>query len=42
MVNNAGIAPAMDFLGVSDEIFDRVMAVNLRVPSSAPWPRRGQ
>ena len=30
MVNNAGIAPVMDFLEVSPETFDRVMGVNLK------------
>lgn len=30
MVNNAGIAPVMDFLDVSPETFDHVMAVNLK------------
>lgn len=30
MVNNAGIAPVMDFLDVSPETFDRVIGVNLK------------
>ncbi len=30
MVNNAGIAPVMDFLEVTPETFDRVMGVNLK------------
>lgn len=30
MVNNAGIAPVMDFLDVSPESFDRVIGVNLK------------
>lgn len=30
MVNNAGIAPVMDFLSVSPESFDRMMGVNLK------------
>jgi NAD(P)-dependent dehydrogenase (short-subunit alcohol dehydrogenase family) len=30
MVNNAGIAPVMDFLDVSAETFDRVIGVNLK------------
>ncbi len=30
MVNNAGIAPVMDFLDVSPDTFDRVMGVNLK------------
>lgn len=30
MVNNAGIAPVMDFLDVSPETFDNVMGVNLK------------
>lgn len=30
MVNNAGIAPVMDFLSVSPETFDRVIGVNLK------------
>ncbi|WP_170576412.1 SDR family NAD(P)-dependent oxidoreductase [Ruegeria atlantica] len=30
MVNNAGIAPIMDFLDVTEDIYDRVMDVNLK------------
>lgn len=30
MVNNAGIAPVMDFLDVTEEIYDRVLDVNLK------------
>ncbi|MFT4150277.1 MAG: SDR family oxidoreductase [Paracoccaceae bacterium] len=30
MVNNAGIAPVMDFLEVSPETFDRVIGINLK------------
>ncbi|WP_333814182.1 SDR family NAD(P)-dependent oxidoreductase [Tabrizicola sp.] len=30
MVNNAGIAPVMDFLSVSPDTFDRVIGVNLK------------
>ena len=30
MVNNAGIAPVVDFLDVTEEILDRVLAVNLK------------
>lgn len=30
MVNNAGIAPILDWLDVTEEIFDQTMAVNLR------------
>ena len=30
MVNNAGIAPVMEFLDVTEEIYDRVLAVNLK------------
>ena len=30
MVNNAGIAPVMDFLDVTEEILDRVLSVNLK------------
>lgn len=30
MVNNAGIAPVMDFLDVPAEVFDRVIGVNLK------------
>lgn len=30
MVNNAGIAPVMDFLDISPETFDRVIGVNLK------------
>jgi NAD(P)-dependent dehydrogenase (short-subunit alcohol dehydrogenase family) len=30
MVNNAGIAPVVDFLDVTEELLDRVLAVNLK------------
>lgn len=30
MVNNAGIAPVVDFLDVSEELLDRVLSVNLK------------
>lgn len=30
MVNNAGIAPVMEFLDVTEEVYDRVLGVNLR------------
>lgn len=30
MVNNAGIAPVLDLLDVTEELYDRVLAVNLR------------
>ncbi|RJE89366.1 SDR family NAD(P)-dependent oxidoreductase [Paracoccus onubensis] len=30
MLNNAGIAPVMDFLDVSEEIYDHVLSVNLK------------
>lgn len=30
MVNNAGIAPVMDFLDVTEEVYDRVLDVNLK------------
>lgn len=30
MVNNAGIAPVMEFLDVTEEIYDRVLEVNLK------------
>src|SRR5687768_15266927 len=30
MVNNAGIAPVVDFLDVTEEILDRVLSVNLK------------
>ena len=30
MVNNAGIAPVMDFLDVPEQVYDRVLAVNLK------------
>ena len=30
MVNNAGIAPILDFLDITEEIYDRVMDVNLK------------
>jgi glucose 1-dehydrogenase len=32
LVNNAGVAPRADFLELSAENFDRVMAINLRAP----------
>lgn len=30
MVNNAGIAPVMEFLDVTEEVYDRVLGVNLK------------